>query len=185
MKDSVLTAEIVEPYAQALMSLAQSQNLVDRFGEDVASLLKLLKESEDLSRFLGNPIFELAGKKAALQQIVGDQVHPLVKNFLLLLVDRRRIGFLQAICEQFQALLRELNQTVLAEVISTVELTEAQQQTVRDQVIAMTGARQAELETKIDSDLLGGVVIKVGSQVIDASLRGQLRRISLKLTAST
>jgi F-type H+-transporting ATPase subunit delta len=167
------------------MSLAQSQNLVDRFGEDVASLLKLLKESEDLSRFLGNPIFELAGKKAALQQIVGDQVHPLVKNFLLLLVDRRRIGFLQAICEQFQALLRELNQTVLAEVISTVELTEAQQQTVRDQVIAMTGARQAELETKIDSDLLGGVVIKVGSQVIDASLRGQLRRISLKLTAST
>jgi F-type H+-transporting ATPase subunit delta len=91
---------------------------------------------------------------------------------------------LEAILQQYLALLRQLNQTVLAEVISAVPLTEAQQQAVIDKVLAITNARQVELETKIDSDLIGGLIIKVGSQVIDASLRGQLRRLSLRLTSS-
>jgi len=80
--------------------------------------------------------------------------------------------------------LRQLNQTVLAEVISAVPLTEAQQQAIIQKVIAISNARQVELETKVDSELIGGVIIKVGSQVIDASIRGQLRRLSLRLTNS-
>jgi F-type H+-transporting ATPase subunit delta len=78
-----------------------------------------------------------------------------------------------------------LKQTVLAEVTSAVELSESQQQSVREKVTAMTGAQQVELDTKIDPELIGGVIITVGSQVIDASLRGQLRRIGLRLSSST
>jgi F-type H+-transporting ATPase subunit delta len=78
-----------------------------------------------------------------------------------------------------------LNQAVLAEVASAVELTDAQKQSVREKVIAMTSANQVELNTKIDPDLIGGVIIKVGSQVVDASLRGQLRRIGLRLSSAT
>ena len=181
MNDSVITSEISAPYAQALMSLAKSENLSDRFGDDAASLLNLLKESPDLDQFLASPVIDLDAKKAVLQQILGDQVHPHMRNFLLLIVDHRRVSFLGGILKQYQALLRELNQTALAEVVSAVELNEGQQQTVRDRVIALTGARQVALETTIDPELIGGVIIKVGSQIIDASLRGQLRRISLKL----
>jgi F-type H+-transporting ATPase subunit delta len=184
MKDSVLTAQVIEPYAQALMSLAKSQDLTNRFGEDVASLLGLLHDSGDLAQFLANPLLDPNCKKAVLQQIAGDQLHPYLRNFLLVLVDRRRIGFLEGICKQYQALLRELNQTVLAEVSSSVPLTDTQQHAIREKVISMTGARQVELDSRIDPDLIGGVVIKVGSQVIDASLRGQLRRISLRLSRS-
>lgn len=185
MQDSTLTAEFLEPYAQALLSLAKSQNLTDRFGEDAAALINLLQESEELSQFLANPLTKLEAKKAVLQQVVGEQVHPYMRNFLMLLVDRRRILFLEGICKQYQSLLRELNQTVLAEVTSAVELNDAQRQTVRERVMAMTAARQVDLETKIDPDLIGGVVIKVGSQVVDASLRGQLRRMSLRLNSAT
>lgn len=188
MKDGILLAtEIAEPYAQALMSLAKSQNLTDRFGEDVGGILALLKGSDDLQSFLENPIVPADSKKAVLKQVIGgdDQVHPYVRNFLLVLVDQRRIAFLSSILKQFQALLRELNQTVLAEVTSAVDLNEGQQQAVRDRVLSMTGARQVELETRIDPALIGGVIIKVGSQIIDASLRGQLRRISLKLSSAT
>lgn len=185
MQDSTLTAEFLEPYAQALLSLAKSQNLTDRFGEDAAALINLLQESEELSQFLANPLTKLEAKKAVLQQVVGEQVHPYMRNFLMLLVDRRRILFLGGICKQYQSLLRELNQTVLAEVTSAVELNDAQRQTVRERVMAMTAARQVDLETKIDPDLIGGVVIKVGSQVVDASLRGQLRRMSLRLNSAT
>ena len=101
----------------------------------------------------------------------------------MLLVDRRRISFLEPILQQYIILLRELTQTVLAEVSSAIPLTDEQLQTVRERVISITKAREVEIETKIDTDLIGGVVIKVGSQVVDASLRGQLRRLSLRLTS--
>jgi F-type H+-transporting ATPase subunit delta len=100
-------------------------------------------------------------------------------------VDRRRILFLGDICRQYQALLRELKQAVLAQVISTVELNDDQKQAVRQKVLSMTNAQDVDIETQIDADLLGGVIIKVGSQVVDASLRGQLRRIGVSLSRST
>lgn len=185
MKGSLLTAEVLEPYAQALMDLAQANNLTDRIGEDIASLLNLLKESPELQQFLSNPIVKAEDKKAVLGRIGGDELHNFTKNFLNLLVDRRRILFLEGICQQYQALLRKLKQTVLAEVTSAVELSDNQKQAVREKVMSMTGAHQVDLETKVDPDLIGGVVIKVGSQLIDASLRGQLRRIGIRLTSAT
>ncbi len=185
MKGSLISGQVVEPYAEALMSVAQSNDLVDRIGEDAAALLNLLKESPELEQFLGNPIVKAEDKKAVLQSISGDQLHPFTLNFLKLLVDRRRILFLEGICKQYRVRLRQLKQAVLAEVTSAVELSEQQQQSVREKVIAMTGANQVDIETKIDRDLIGGVIIKVGSQVIDASLRGQLRRIGLRLSSAT
>lgn len=184
MKGSLLSAEILEPYAEALMSVAQSNDMTQQLGEDIAALLNLLKESSELQQFLGNPVIKAADKKAVLQQVMGEQVHPYLMNFLKLLVDRGRIIFLEGICKQYQALLRELNQTVLAEVSSAVELTDAQKQTVREKVMAMTNAQQVELDTQIEPELIGGVIIKVGSQVVDASLRGQLRRIGMRLSSA-
>jgi F-type H+-transporting ATPase subunit delta len=184
MREGLMTTQITEPYAQALMSLAQTHDLTDRFGEDVAAILSTLQESEDLRQFLTNPLAKADSKKGVLRQVFGEQLHPFVLNFVLLLADRRRINFLHGICKQYQALLRELRQTVLAQVTSAVELRDDQKQAVRERVIAMTGARQVELETSLAPELIGGVVIKVGSQVIDASLRGQLRRISLRLLSS-
>ena len=185
MKDSILTAQVLEPYAQALLSLGQSNDLTDRFGEDVAAILSAWDVSADLQAFLTNPLMKADAKKAVLSQVFGEQIHPFTKSFLMLLVDKRRILFLDGICKQYQAPLRKLNQTVLAEVISTVELNDDQKNTIREQVKSMTSARQVDLETRLDRDLIGGVIIKVGSQVIDASLRGQLRRISLRLSSAT
>lgn len=184
MRDTLVSAEIVEPYAQALMSVAKSHNLTDRFGEDASFLITLLKESDELRQFLSNPLIKADVKKGVLRQVVGDRLNPYFINFLMLLVDRGRILFLDGICRQYQALLRQLNQTVLAEVVSAVELTDAQKDAVRQKVMQMVNARQVELETSIDPDLIGGVIIKVGSQIVDASLRGQLRRIGLRLSSA-
>lgn len=178
---SAIAGEIIEPYASALMSLAQSRNLTEEFGNDVRSLLELLDNSAELKNFLDSPVVKPQDKKAVLQRITGDQVNPLLRNFLMLLVDRGRILFLQGIGQQYLVLLRKLNQTVLAEITSAHPLTEAQQNTLTEKVKAMTNARSVEISTTLDPDLLGGVIIKVGSRVVDASLRGQLRRIGMKL----
>jgi F-type H+-transporting ATPase subunit delta len=180
---STVSTEVLQPYASALMSLAKSNNLSEKFGEDIRSLLSLLKESEELRLFLSSPLVKPGDKKAVIDRIAGDEMHPMMRNFLRLLVDKGRILFVEGIGQRYLTELRELNQTVLAEVTSAVPLSEAQQQTVREKVKAMTNAREVEIETKIDSDLIGGVIIKVGSRVIDASLRGQLRRLGIRLSA--
>lgn len=184
MIDSMVVSEIAEPYARALMSLAQEHQLTDKFGEDASFLLELLNTSDDLEPFLANPLVPVEAKKGVIQNLVGDNVHPYIQNFLGLLVDRTRIMFLGGILRQYQALLRELNQTALAEVVAAVELSDEQKERVKQKVREFTGAQQVELQVTLDPSLLGGLVIKVGSQVIDASLRGQLRRIGLQLSAA-
>ncbi len=184
MKSKIAIAEIAQPYAVALMSVAQSKNLVDQFGEDVRTLLSLLGQSEQLRNFVGNPFIQPEKKKAVINQILGEGSNSYLHNFFMLLVDRRRISLLEPILQEYLTLLRELKQTVLASVISAVPLSEAQQAAIKEKVIAMTNAHEVELDTQIDGDLIGGVIIKVGSQVIDASLRGQLRRLALSLTSA-
>ncbi|MBF2065492.1 MAG: F0F1 ATP synthase subunit delta [Calothrix sp. C42_A2020_038] len=182
MKSTVATEEIAAPYAQALISVAQSNNLTEAFGNDARSLIALLDQSEQLRHFFDNPFIQIDTKKSVINRLLSDDTNAYFRNFLLLLADRKRISLLEPILKQYIALLRELNQTVLAEVTSAIPLSEAQEQAVREKVIALTNAREVELEKKIDKDLIGGVIIKVGSQVIDASLRGQLRRLSLRLS---
>jgi F-type H+-transporting ATPase subunit delta len=184
MTSKVATTEVAQPYAQALLSIAQSKNLTEQFGEDARVLLNLLSGNQQLRNFIDNPFIQSESKKALIKQILGESTSAYLRNFLLILVDKRRIVFLEPILQQYIVLLRQLNQTVLAEVTSAVPLTDAQQQAIIEKVIAITSARQVELETKINTDLIGGVIIKVGSQVIDASLRGQLRRLALSLSDS-
>ncbi|MBZ8179365.1 ATP synthase F1 subunit delta [Oscillatoria salina] len=184
MKKSLVSAEIVEPYAEALMSLAQQRDLTEPFGEQLRSLLELLENSSELNEFLSNPVVKDEDKKAVLRRIGGEEFDPLLMNFLMLLVDKRRIIFIEEICQQYLELLRKLNNAVLAEVSSAAELNDEQKQAVSNKVKAMTGASAVELKTKIDPDLIGGVIIRVGSQVLDASIRGQLRRISLSLKSA-
>jgi F-type H+-transporting ATPase subunit delta len=184
MKSDAATAEVSQPYAQALLSIAQSQNLTEEVGGDARTFIGLLTGSQELTSFLSNPFVKPENKKNVLKQLLGEGVNLCLRNFLLLLVDRRRIAFLEPILQQYLVLLRQLNQTVLAEITSAVPLTQTQQQAITEKVITLTNARQVELATKIDSDLIGGVIIKVGSQVIDASLRGQIRRLSLRLSSN-
>lgn len=182
--NSAIASGIIAPYAQALMATAQANDLVDRIADDVRSVLSLLAESGELSDLLANPLAKADVKKGVMRQVLGDSVHPYFLNFVMLLIDKGRVIFLEGICKQYQVLLRQLKQIVLAEVTSATPLNDAQRDTVCQKVMQMTGAQEVEIETALDAGLIGGVVIKVGSQVVDASLRGQLRRIGLQLGAS-
>jgi F-type H+-transporting ATPase subunit delta len=183
MKDA-MTAEITAPYAQALMSVAQDANAVDQVGHEVADLLDILDSSEELSKFLAHPLVSADTKKGVLRGIAENKVSPFLLNFLMLLVDRGRVILLGDILKQYQALLRALNQTVLANVTAAVELSDDQKTVIQSRVAELTGARNVELSVQVDPSLLGGLIIEVGSQVIDASLRGQLRRIGMQLSTA-
>ncbi len=180
MSGTLMSSEIAEPYAQALMSVAQQHDLTEQFGNSCRDIESLMDESPDFRDFMANPVIDPEAKKAVLRQVFGD-ANPYFINFLMLLVDKRRIIFLKEIAAQFANLLRKLNQVALAEVIAAKELNDGQKQALVERVKSITEARDVELKVTIDSDLIGGVIIKVGSQVLDASVRGQLRRIGMSL----
>jgi len=138
MKGSLLTDEIAEPYAQALMSVAQANDLTEQFGEDFRSLEALLDSSRELREFLRNPVIGAESKKGVLQRIVGEEGNAYLANFLMLLVDKRRISVLESIVREYLRQLRDLNQTVLAEVTAASELSDEQRQAVADKVKAMS-----------------------------------------------
>jgi F-type H+-transporting ATPase subunit delta len=181
MKGSLLSTEIAEPYAQGIMSVAQSHHVMEGIGEEIRALLSLMESSPELRDFIGSPVIQAADKKAVLRRIAGESGSPYLLNFLLFLVDKGRAPFLEAICQQYLAQLRQQTNTVLAEVTSARELTDEQRHAVSDKVRELTAAQAVELKAEVDPNLIGGFVIKVGSQVFDASLRGQLRRIGLSL----
>src|SRR5207237_1176555 len=99
MKSNIETAEVAQPYAQALMSIAKSQNLTEQFGEDARALVNLLTNSAPLQNLIDNPFIQPERKKAVITQILGDGANPSLRKFLLLLVDKRRIFFLEAILQ--------------------------------------------------------------------------------------
>lgn len=181
MSSSVVTSEVAEPYARALLSLTQDSGSTDEVNSLAQSVLDLLSESQELVDFFASPLISPDAKKGVVKRVLGESPNSNFLNFLQLLVDRGRASLMLPILHQYRALVREINQTVLAEVLSAVELSEPQCDSIRQRVIAMTGAKSVELSTSLDDSLLGGVIIKVGSQVVDASLRGQLRRIGVQL----
>ena len=181
MKGSLVSSEIAEPYAQALMSLSEANQLTKNWAEDMEGLLELLDESPELQEFLASPVVKPEDKKAVLRKVLGDKVEPYLLNFFDLLADKRRIPFIKEIALQYLVLWRQLTNTVLAEVTSASELTEIQRQLVIDKVKSLTGALSIALKSTIDPELIGGMIIKVGSQVYDASLRNQIRQIGLSM----
>ncbi len=176
-----IAKQLSVPYAEALLALAKQHDLVDAIADDMRGLAAVLQETPELGVFLANPLVKPAVKKAVLGKTLADKVNPFTLNFLNLLADRGRIIVLAAIADSFLALVRRLKNIALAEVRTTKPLSDAQQAAVVDKVKQITGAVDVELATHIDATLIGGVIIKVGSQVIDASIRGQLRRLSLQL----
>lgn len=181
MSTGFVAAEIVEPYAEALKELAQSADLLDRVGEELTAVKSLVEESSDLSYLFHSPAYDTEQKKGVIRRLFDGKVHDYVLSFLLLLVDRKRIVCLPAIVDHYQVLLRGLKGISLAEVTVAVALTSDQEASLQDKVKTMTSAREVELKITIDPEILGGVIIKVGSEVFDASLRGQLRRIGISL----
>ncbi|MDB9495564.1 ATP synthase F1 subunit delta [Spirulina major CS-329] len=180
MTGSLVSSEIAEPYAQALMSLSQSRDITGYIGDEFRSLGQLLEESPELQDFITNPVIDDDDKKNVLRQILGDCDRDLL-NFLMLLVDRRRIAFLPAVIEQYLTILRVLNKTVLAEVTIAQEPNDDQRHAIEDKVRQLISAESVELKIAVDASVLGGLIVRVGSQVFDASLRGQLRRIGMQL----
>jgi F-type H+-transporting ATPase subunit delta len=130
---------------------------------------------------MASPVLETQAKKAALEKLFADSLTPAFLNLLRLLADRQRISVLDAVLERLLELYREQNGIALVTVTSAVPLSEDQQQQIAAKARQVAGTEKVEVLQRVDAALIGGFVLNVGSQVIDASLAGQVRRLGLEL----
>nr|ARW69884.1 ATP synthase CF1 subunit delta [Polysiphonia teges] len=184
MSNQSFKEKVAKPYAEALIDYAQSINLLSQVTTELSSISAILSESQDLEIFLLNPLISNSIKKNVLKKLFENQVNDFIVKFLLVLVDRRRISFLNTIIEKYLELTYQLESLTIAELYSVVDINETQQENLVQKIKSMTSSQKVKLVIHKDPDLIGGFVIKIGSKIIDTSLAGRLKKISLYLDNS-
>jgi F-type H+-transporting ATPase subunit delta len=174
---SGITSELAERYATALFDLARDRGELDRVGADLEALRAMIGESADLRRLIRSPVLtrEEQGKAVeALAERAG--FADLTRRFVGVVAEHRRLFALPAVIDAFRAVVAEHRGEVTAEVTSAVPLTEEQLGAVREALGRYVG-RAVNLVTNVDPSLLGGLVVRVGSRMVDASLRRRLQQL--------
>ncbi len=173
----MIAGSLARRYARALFEVGLSQNNYETLGREVDDLAATYAGSRELAEALTNPVFPKEKRRAVLEAVLKRAgVSPATRNFALLLLDRERIPVLPAIARELRAMVDDKAGRVRAEVASARPLSPAETDSVKRTLEKVSG-KKVVLETKVDPDLLGGVVAKVGDVVYDGSIRTKLEQM--------
>jgi F-type H+-transporting ATPase subunit delta len=169
-------------YANALFEAAQDKGRLEPVREQLAQFVAAEAEVPELRALLRNPEIDPRARAAVLEELLasGDEV---LRNFLLVLADRGRAGQLEEIAREFERLIAEHEGIVHAELTTAVELSEDEADKLLSQIEKASG-RKVEASRSVDPNLIGGIVLKVGSHRLDASVRGRLERLRRELAST-
>jgi F-type H+-transporting ATPase subunit delta len=169
-------------YARALFEAAKDRDRVETVQQDLSDFVESVRGVPELRALLRDPQLDPRAKVSALDAILGG-VDELVRNFLLLLTERGRASALEDIQRELDRLIAAEAGQLTLELTTAVELTDEEADAIVRQIEQASG-RPVEATRRIDPDLLGGVVLQVGSRRLDASLRGRLERLRRELATT-
>lgn len=168
-------------YAKALYELANEQGQRDQVAADLGRIKAMLADSADLARLIKSPAFSREEQGRALRAVLeragmGD----LTRRFVGLAARNRRVFALPAMIDAYAALVARAKGEVTATVVSAQPLTDAQLAQIRD-LLAAKAKRQVSLSARVDPSLIGGLVVRMGSRMIDSSLKTKLQSLELAM----
>jgi F-type H+-transporting ATPase subunit delta len=167
--------EIAQVYARSLFEVAQEQDKLDVVRDQIGEFADALDGSRELQTFFFSPYFSTEEKKDGLDKALEGE-DDVVRNFLAVLIENHRMPALFRIRRELDAMWREVNQLLPVQVTSAVELDEAVTRQIGEEIGRQTG-RTVELTANVDPDVLGGIVLRVGNSILDASIRTRLDRL--------
>jgi len=170
-------------YAEAAFELAVRDEKVDAWQRDLA-LAAALAGDEGVVRIVDNPAVPFGERRKVVEQLLGKHVSPQALNLALLLAKHGRFGVLPSVSSEYDAKVRQTRGIVAATVTTPEPLSAAELAAVRTRVEQLAGAK-VELATGVDPGLIGGLTIKIGDRLIDASVRGRLERLRGRLVQGT
>lgn len=178
---SATATGLAQRYATALFDLAKDGKKLDRVGDDLSGIVGLMAESRDLERLIESPVISREDQGKAIGAIATKAgLDDLSKRFLGVLAEQRRLFALPAIAKAYGDMLAAHKGEVAAEVVSAVPLGPSELETLKTSIAGFVG-QAVTVETRVDPALLGGVVVRVGSRMLDASLRTKLKQLEQAL----
>ena len=172
---------LAERYAAALFELADERHALDEVAGNLRELRAMLHDSPDLLRLIRSPVLSRAEQGKAVAAVAeGAGLSRLTADFLGVVARNRRLFAVPAMTEAFLAKLAARRGEVTAEVTAAQPLSEAQQATLAEQLRRAVGQR-VSVEIRVDPALLGGMTVKVGSRMVDGSLRSKLQRLQMAM----
>jgi F-type H+-transporting ATPase subunit delta len=176
-----MMASMAGRYAAALFELAKEQKQLDQVERDVRTFQSLLEGSADLARLVRSPVISAEAQARALVAVLAKAgISGFTGNFLKLIVRNRRLFAVGDMLKAFQGLLARERGEVSADVASAHPLSGEQMQVLADSLKASIG-RNVQIRTRVDPNLLGGLIVKVGSKMIDSSLRTKLNNLKVAM----
>ena len=181
MADDTKASEVGDRYARALFDLASDEKALATVEADLKSLKSMRADSTDLAALIASPRFSAENKAAGLAAIAEKAgFHPTTRKFLGLLAANHRVSILPAIIASFERLAAAARGAVSAEVTTARPLT-AEQQSGLAAALRLALGKDPEIETRVDPALLGGLKVRVGSRLYDASLKSKLDQLKFAL----
>jgi F-type H+-transporting ATPase subunit delta len=174
--------EIAQVYARSLFEVAKEQSKLDVVKEQLGQFADALDGNRELSTFFFAPYFSTQEKEDGLGRLL-DGADPVVENFLKLLIENHRVPVIFRVRREFEALYDQENKLLPVTITSAVQLDEATVKSIGDAIGRQTG-QQVELTANVDPDVLGGLIVRVGNSILDASIRNRLENLRRSVASS-
>ena len=167
--------EIAQVYARALFEVATERDSLDEIRDQLGAFADAMHENRDLAVFFFSPYFSIPEKKQGLERAVTG-ANPEFRNFLEALIERHRMPAIFRIRAEYDALWDEARKLLPVRVTSAVALDEETVKEIGDRIGSQVD-RQIELSSEVDPDILGGIVLRVGNLILDASIKNRLEQL--------
>lgn len=167
-------------YAEAAFGIGRADRTLDEWERGLAAVEELLSD-DDLRRLVEHPVVPFAAKEKLLRRVAGDGVSDEVLSLVLLMVRRGRPRAIGRMTEHFGELLRRERGIVLAEVRTALPLEDEQRRSIEGRLAQLTG-ETVEMNETVDESLIGGIAVRIGDRLYDASVRNRLERLRARLT---
>lgn len=167
-------------YTQALFETAKDKNQFQETEKDLEKVAQLLRENQELKKILLHPAIPRQRKIKLIDSLLAPHVSPLVTNFLHLIVEKRREEMLEFVLDGYKQVADLVGGVVRATVQTVIPLTEERLATLKNTLERLSG-KKVEINTEINPEILGGVIIRIGNRVIDGSVRSRLANLRRRL----
>ena len=167
--------EIAQVYARALFEVAKERDVLDEVREELGQFVDALNDDRDIAVFFFSPYFSTEEQKDGLKRMISG-AEPAFMNFLEALIERHRMPAIFRIRSRYEEMWDDEKQLLPVEVTSAVELDTSTVKGIGDRIGEQTGTT-IELTTAVDPEILGGIVLRVGNFVLDASIRNRLEQL--------
>ena len=175
------TSGVAGRYATALFELAVDRGVIDEVANDLRQLQAMMDESADLRRLIQSPLFSRDQQSDAMGAVLSSAgLSELVRNFVGVVAGNRRLFALEGMIGAYRGLVAQYRGEVTAEVTSATPLSDTQRSAV-EQALKQAIGSNVSVTAEIDPDLIGGMVVRVGSRMVDSSLRTKLQRLQLAM----